>query len=136
MTVRNEHLAYRPGGVSVFFIYKASFMAAAFWAWLAVLTIRGGPITAWHLLATAGAITATLVGLILGVRHALARNAASRHEQIMHTLVELSWQSFSTPAGGISVPPGSIPLSSAATPDGGDADVIRLPHDSRPRPRR
>ena len=124
MSVPNEHLAYRPGGVSAFFVYKAGFMAVGFWAWLAVLAVRGGTISGWHLVAAAGAITTTLVGLVLGVRHALVRNAAARHEQIMRTLVELSWQSFATPPGGTKVPPES------------DADVIRLSHESRPRPRR
>jgi hypothetical protein len=124
MSAPNEHLAYRPGGVSAFFIYKAGFMAVGFWAWLAVLAVRGGAVSGWHLVAAAGAITTTLVGLVLGVRHALVRNAASRHEQVMRTLVELSWQNFATPAVAAPSPPDS------------DADVIRLPHESRPRPRR
>jgi hypothetical protein len=123
MSVQNEHLNFRPGGVSVFFVYKAGFMAVGFWAWLAVLAVRGGTVSGWHLVAAAGAITTTLVGVALGVRHALVRNAASRHEQVMRTLVELSWQSFATPPGGTKVPSES------------DADVIRLSHESRPRPR-
>src|SRR5882757_389444 len=97
MNVPNEHLAFRPGGVSAFFIYKAGFMAAGCWAWLAVLVVGGDSVSRWHLVAAAAAITTTLVAVILGVRHALVRNAAARHEQIMTTLVELSWQSFGTP---------------------------------------
>jgi hypothetical protein len=127
MTTTNEHHAYRPGGVSVFFIYKAGFMAVAFWAWLGVLAIRGDALSSWQMVAAAGAITTTLVGVILGARHALARGAAARHEQIMHTLVELSWQTFT--------PPTAVPAPLPATGDG-DADVIRLQHESRPRPRR
>jgi hypothetical protein len=123
MTVTNEHLAYRPGGVSSFFIYKAGFMAVGFWTWLGVLAVRGDAPSAWQLVAASGAITTTLVGVILGVRYALARHAAARHEQIMQTLVELSWQAFTPPAV-------------AEAPSGGDADVIRLQHESRPRPRR
>jgi hypothetical protein len=123
MNVRNEHLAYRPGGISAFFVYKAGFMAASFWAWLAVLAGQAGTISAWHLVAATGAITTTLVAVILGVRHALAKNAASRHEQIMHTLVELSWQDFGTPVA-------------AASAGETDAEVIRLPHELRPHPRR
>ena len=124
MNVPNEHLAYRPGGVSAFFVYKAGLMAAAFWVWLTVLAVRTSDVSGWHLVAAAGAITTTLVGVILGVRHATMRSAASRHEQIMHTLVELSWQSFATPP------------SAAASSTDGDADVIRLAHESRQRPRR
>jgi hypothetical protein len=128
MNVPNENLAFRPGGVSAFFIYKAGFMAAGFWAWLAVLVVRGDSVSRWHLVAAAAAITTTLVAVVLGVRHALVRNAAARHEQVMHTLVELSWQSFGTP------PVATAPV--AAPPADSDAGVIRLTHESRPRPRR
>jgi hypothetical protein len=124
MNVPNEHLAFRPGGVSAFFVYKASFMAIAFWGWFAVLTVRSGTASSWHLMAAACAVTTTLVAVILGVRYVLARTAAARHEQIMHTLVELSWQSFATPPGGVPKPKHE------------DADVIQLSQESRPRPRR
>jgi hypothetical protein len=134
MNVTNEHLAFRPGGVSAFFVYKAGFMAAGFWAWFAVLVVRGEDVSRWHLVAAAAAITTTLVCVILGVRHALVRNAAARHEQIMHTLVELSWQAFGTPPAA-TAPLATAPLATAPPTDS-DADVIRLAHESRPRPRR
>jgi high-affinity nickel permease len=119
MSAPNEHRAHRPSGVSSFFVYQATFMAIAFWVWLVVLAVRVGPVSGWHLAAAAGAITTTMVGVALGVRHAAQANAAARHEQIMRTLVELSWQPFTV------------------APAAGDADVIPLaPHESRPRPRR
>lgn len=137
MNVSNEFLAYRPGGVSAFFVYKAGFMALGFWAWLAVLVVGDSNLSGWQLLAAAGAITTTLVAVILGVRHALVRHAAARHEQIMKTLVDLSWQSFGTPpvAAAPGAPPAVGPQAIPPQADS-DADVIRLSHESRPRPRR
>jgi hypothetical protein len=126
MTTENEHLAYRPGGVSVFFVYKAGFMAAAGWIWLGVLTVRGDTPAGWPLVAASAAITMTLVAVILAARHALARHAAARHEQIMRTLVDLSWQSFTVPPIAASPP--------APTP-AGEADVIPI-QEPRQRPRR
>ena len=96
----HEHRVYRPGGASWFFIYKAGFMAVACWVWLAVLTARSNGVSGWQLVAAAGAITTTLVGVVLGARHALAHSGAARHEQVMRTLVELSWQAFTPNTGG------------------------------------
>jgi hypothetical protein len=141
MNASNEILVYRPGGVSAFFIYKAGFMAAGFWAWLGFLAVRGGALSTWHMVATAGAVTMTLAGVMLAVRHALARHAAARHEQIMQTLVELSWQSFSSPSTEPSTNiPAPAPVKAVPDPTpvqcDGDAEVIRFQHESRPRPRR
>jgi len=116
----SQFVSHRPGAVSTFFVYKAGVFAAGFWGWLAVLVVRGDPISGWHMVATAGAITTTLVGLVLGARHALQRDAAARHEQVMRTLVEMSWYEFAQAAKG----------------GDADADVITLPQESRPRPRR
>jgi hypothetical protein len=126
MSAENEHLAYRPGGVSMFFVYKAGFMAVAFWTWLGVLAVRDDTLAGWHLVAASAAITMTLVAVLLAVRHALARHAAARHEQIMRTLVDLSWQSFTVPPVAAS-PPAPTPV--------GEADVIPI-QEPRQRPRR
>src|SRR4051794_14631892 len=103
MEPTNENAAHRPGAVSLFFIYKAGLFAACFWGWLAVLAVLGGPATGWHLVAAAGAITTTLVAVILGARHALQRNAAARHEQMMRVLVDMSWHSFADATRGMSL---------------------------------
>jgi hypothetical protein len=39
-----------------------------------------------------------MVSVVLGARYYLQRNAAARHEQLMQTLVDLSWQSFAVAA--------------------------------------
>ncbi|MDG4821308.1 hypothetical protein O7635_05500 [Asanoa sp. WMMD1127] len=82
---------YRPGVISLFFVIKAAIFALAFWIWLLVLAIQDGPLTGWGLFAAAGAITTTLVGVILGIRIALQANAADRHAELKKTLVEISW---------------------------------------------
>ena len=127
MNPTNENAAHRPGAISIFFIYKAGLFAAGFWGWLATLALIGSPVSAWHLIAAAGAICTTLVAVLLGVRHALQRNAAARHEQVMRVLVELSWHSFAEAARDL-----SAREASTMEPDG----VIRLAPDARRRPRR
>jgi RNA-splicing ligase RtcB len=116
MKTSNEFVVHRPGALSAFFIYKAGFFAGGFWAWLVVLVARGESASAWPLVAATGAATTSVVSVVLGARYVLQRNAAERHEQVMRTLVEMSWQSFSPPVAD-------------------DSGVIRLP-ESRQRPRR
>jgi hypothetical protein len=127
----SEHRVHRPGGVSSFFVYKAGFMATACWIWFAVLVIRDESVSRWLIVAATGAITTTLIGVILGARHALARGSAARHEQVMHTLVELSWQAF-TP---MALPAPTAGPAATSIPTDSDADIIRLPHEPRPRRR-
>jgi hypothetical protein len=122
---------HRPGAISTFFVYKAGLFAACFWGWLAYLAIRGDAITGWHFVATTGAVTTTLVAVMLGVRFALQRNAAIRHEELMENLVELSWHAFTS--GGEPRQEEARPI---AEPRDGDAGVIRLSQDVRQRPRR
>jgi hypothetical protein len=126
----NDWERHRPGPLSTFFMYKAAVFAAGFWAWLTVLVVRGGPIGGWLAFAATAAVGTTAAALALGILYALQRDAAARHEEIMRTLVELSWDSFGRTAGL-----GRAQLEQDASPDG-DADVIRLPQESRPRPRR
>lgn len=117
----NENAAHRPGAVSVFFIYKAGLFAVGFWGWLTALALRGEPVSTWHLVAAVGASCTTVVAVLLGVRYALQRNAAARHEQVMRVLVELSWHSFAEAARD----------ASTMERDG----VLRLAPDPRRRPR-
>ena len=131
MDVGPPHAAsgYRPGAVSTFFVYKAGLFALGFWGWLGHLAFTHPPLSGWHIVAATGAATTTFVGVILGVRIALARSAASRHEQLMRSLVEISWYSFAhAPAD----------RDAARDTEGvdGDASVIRLSQEARPRPRR
>jgi len=93
-TPTNEYLVHRPGAVSAFFVYKAFFFAAVAWGAFVVLAARDDRVTAWLVLAAASAVTFSLVGLALWIRHTGQLNSAARHEQIMKTLVDLSWQSF------------------------------------------
>lgn len=132
MDVGQPHIAagYRPGAVSTFFVYKAGLFALCFWGWLGYLAITADTVTGWHIVAATGAVTTTLVGLILGVRMALAHNAADRHEQLMRTLVEISWYSFAQ-----SPPPVDSDEASPG-PSDGDASVFRLLPEGRQRPRR
>jgi len=125
----NPASGYRPGAVSTFFVYKAGLFALGFWGWLAHLAFSGSPLSGWHIVAATGAATTTLVGVILGVRIALARSAASRHEQLMRSLVEISWYTFAKA-------PADRDLGRDVEGVDGDASVIRLSQESRPRPRR
>lgn len=125
---------HRPGAISAFFVYKAGLFAACFWGWLGYLTVRGGAPTGWHLVATAGAVTTTVVGVLLGVRFALQRSAARRHEEIMETLVEISWNSFTS--GAEPEPHSATESRSNGDAREGDAGVIQLTQGLRQRPRR
>jgi hypothetical protein len=137
---------HRPGAISAFFVYKAGLFAACFWGWLGYLAVRGGTPTGWHLIAAAGAVTTTLVGVVLGARFALQRSAARRHEELMETLVEISWHSFTSGAEPRAAEPrvgepriGEPRIGEPRThgePRDGDAEVIRLTQDLRQRPRR
>jgi hypothetical protein len=127
-----ESRANQPGAISAFFVYKAGLFAVGFWAWLAVLVFRGLPVSGWHILAATGAVTTTLVGVVLGVRYAIDRAAAQRHQLVMRSIVELSWYSFAEPMA----PPVPPPAASPSRPETGDADVIQLSQESRPRQQR
>jgi hypothetical protein len=123
----NEFRVHRPGAVSAFFVYQAGVVAAVFWVWLVLLTVRGGAAAEWETVAATGAGTTTLVGVVLGARFFLQRNAAARHEQVMQTLVDLSWQSFALSTR--EAPTSPLPDLEATT------GVIRLPQEA-PRSRR
>jgi hypothetical protein len=124
MEPTNENAVHRPGVVSLLFVHKAALFAAGFWAWLIVLAVLGGPATAWTAVAAAGAITTTLVAVVLGARFALQRNAAARHEQMMRVLVDMSWHSFAQAA-----------RDKSFVDDPRESSVIPLSPESR-RPRR
>ncbi|RLP78336.1 MULTISPECIES: hypothetical protein [unclassified Micromonospora] len=85
---------YQPGAVSLFFVAKAGVFAAAFWIWLLVLVLRTDAATGAHVLAATGAITTTLVAVVLGIRMALQHNAAVRHAEMKKLLVDISWNAF------------------------------------------
>ncbi|MGN9810766.1 hypothetical protein ACTMSW_15555 [Micromonospora sp. BQ11] len=94
MAAPDRPMPHRPGAVSLFFVAKAGVFAAGFWIWLLVLAIRGDGATGLHLLAATGAITTTLVAVVLGARMALQRNAAERHAEFKRMLVDISWNAF------------------------------------------
>ncbi|MET7820910.1 hypothetical protein [Micromonospora zamorensis] len=85
---------YQPGAVSLFFVAKAGVFAAAFWIWLLVLVLRTRSATGLQVLAATGAITTTLVGVVLGARMALQHSAAIRHAETKKLLVDISWNAF------------------------------------------
>ncbi|MBM0280040.1 hypothetical protein [Micromonospora tarensis] len=85
---------YQPGAVSLFFVAKAGVFAAAFWIWLLLLVLRTDSATGLQVLAATGAITTTLVGVVLGARMALQHNAAIRHGEVKKLLVDISWNAF------------------------------------------
>ncbi|MEU7803345.1 hypothetical protein AB0J14_17360 [Micromonospora arborensis] len=89
---------YQPGAVSLFFVAKAGVFAATFWIWLLILVLRTDSATGLQVLAATGAITTTLLGVVLGARMALQRNAAIRHAEMKKLLVDISWNAF-TAAG-------------------------------------
>jgi hypothetical protein len=60
-----------------------------------------------------------MVGVVLGTRYYLQRNAAARHEQVMQTLVDLSWQSFAVAAQ-------ESPTRDIATDNDATANIIPL----------
>ncbi|MCM0678655.1 hypothetical protein NCC78_28870 [Micromonospora phytophila] len=85
---------HRPGAVSLFFVAKAGVFAFGFWIWLLILVLRGGQASGLHVLAAAGAITTTGVGVVLGARLALQRSVADRHAELKRLLVDISWNAF------------------------------------------
>ncbi|MFI6271207.1 hypothetical protein [Micromonospora zamorensis] len=85
---------YQPGAVSLFFVAKAGVFAAAFWIWLLVLVLRTSSATGLQVLAATGAITTTLVAVVLGARMALQHSAAIRHAETKKLLVDISWDAF------------------------------------------
>ncbi|MEV4658127.1 hypothetical protein [Micromonospora sp. NPDC049301] len=94
MADSSRPLPYQPGAVSLFFVAKAGVFAAAFWVWLLILVLRTDAATGAHVLAATGAITTTLVGVVLGIRMALQHNAAVRHAEVKKLLVDISWNAF------------------------------------------
>ncbi|MFF5175270.1 hypothetical protein ACFY3U_21915 [Micromonospora sp. NPDC000089] len=100
---------HRPGAVSLFFVVKAGVFALAFWVWLLVLVLTGDEAGGAHVLAAAGAVTTTLVGVVLGVRLALQRSAAARHAELKRLLVDISWNAF-TAAGNAETPGTVVPF--------------------------
>ena len=121
---------YRPGAISLFFVVKAAIFALAFWIWLLLLVIRGDQVSGWHLFATAGAISTTLVGVILGIRMALQANAADRHAEVRKALVEISWNTAfaahqAEEAGNVLRFPTAVPDDSGGWPTRGDGDRDR-----------
>ena len=133
----NEFRVFRPGAVSAYFVCQAGVVAVGFWAWLVLLTIEGGAAVEWQPVAATGAATATMVGVLLGTRFALQRSAAARHEQLMQTLVDLSWQSFALSARDAPSrdPESKQEATSDLSADESTTGVIRLPQEV-PRTRR
>ncbi|MBM7491045.1 hypothetical protein JOD64_002267 [Micromonospora luteifusca] len=108
---------YQPGAVSLFFVAKAGVFAATFWIWLLILVLRTDSATGLQVLAATGAITTTLLGVVLGARMALQHNAAIRHAEVKKLLVDISWNAF-TAAGNADSTGKVVPFP---TPQG-DAD--------------
>ena len=114
-------------------MYQAGLVAAGFWTWLVLATLRGGGAAQWQTVAATGAGTATMVGVVLATRYYLQRSAAARHEQVMQTLVDLSWQSFAVTAR--ESPTHELPTEKLPPDDEATASVLRLPQEA-PRNRR
>ncbi|GGM12415.1 MULTISPECIES: hypothetical protein [Micromonospora] len=108
---------HRPGAVSVFFVAKAGVFAVACWTWLLIAVLTGDEVTGVQLLAATGAITTTLVGVVLGARLALQRNAALRHAELKRLLVDISWNAFA--AAGDAESSGTVVPFPTSPPDGG-----------------
>ncbi|MCX4469889.1 hypothetical protein C5N14_01610 [Micromonospora sp. MW-13] len=105
---------YRPGAVSLFFVAKAGVFAAGFWIWLLVLVLDTDQANGAHVLAAAGAVTTTLVGVVLGARLALQRNAAVRHAELKRLLVDISWNAFAA-AGNAETPGKVVPFPTVSS---------------------
>ncbi|TDB99853.1 hypothetical protein E1091_06045 [Micromonospora fluostatini] len=99
---------HRPGAVSLFFVAKAGVFAAGFWIWLLVLVLTQDGATGAQVLAAAGATTTTLVGVVLGARLALQRNAALRHADLKRLLVDISWNAFAAAGNAETTGPGTV----------------------------
>ncbi|ATO16317.1 hypothetical protein CO540_22805 [Micromonospora sp. WMMA2032] len=126
MTEPDRPVPHRPGAVSLFFVAKAGVFALGFWVWLLVLAVRGDPATGVHLIAATGAICTTLVGVVLGARMALQRNAALRHAEVKRLLVDISWNAFAA-AGNADQPAKVVPFPSP--PQDGERVTNRGPGD-------
>jgi hypothetical protein len=115
-----QQITNKPGAISLFFVVKAGIFAAAFWIWLLVLALGDGAVTSWHIFSAAGAITTTLVGVVLGIRVALARKAAERYAETRRMLVEISWNTAFNASGADSEASDNVfQLRSAANDSGG-----------------
>ncbi|WP_036373121.1 hypothetical protein [Micromonospora sp. ATCC 39149] len=130
MTEPRRPVPYCPGAVSLFFVTKAGVLAAGFWGWLLVLVLGSARVTGAHVLAATGATTTTLVGVVLGARLALQRNAAVRHAELKRQLVDISWNAFAA-AGNAQTPAKVVPFptvtSNAERPAGrGRGDRVTL----------
>lgn len=132
----DDFAMHRPGPMSVLFVCQVGFAAAWFWGWLAVLVLRGDPVSGWHIAASTGAITFTLTSVALGARHAIQSNAAVRHEQISRALADISWNSFAQSARSQRDGSARSQRDGEANLSHLEADVVALPRRSRPRPRR
>ncbi|WP_346538066.1 hypothetical protein [Micromonospora sp. DPT] len=107
---------HRPGAVSMFFVAKAGVFALGFWIWLLVLVLTGDDATGAHVLVATGAITTTLVGVVLGIRLALQRSAAVRHAELKRLLVDISWNAFAA-AGNAETSGKVVPFPTAPSED-------------------
>ncbi|MFI9641804.1 hypothetical protein ACIG87_17345 [Micromonospora sp. NPDC051925] len=107
---------HRPGAVSLFFVAKAGVFALGFWSWLLVLVSTGDEVTGAYVLAAAGAVTTTLVGVVLGVRLALQHSAATRHAELKRLLVDISWNAFAA-AGNAETPGKVVPFPTSPADD-------------------
>ncbi|MGV9979529.1 hypothetical protein ACWDUH_17805 [Micromonospora wenchangensis] len=116
MAEPDRPVPHRPGAVSLFFVVKAAVFALGFWSWLLVLVFTGDAVTGAHVLAAAGAVTTTLVGVLLGVRLALQRSAAVRHAELKRLLVDISWNAF-TAAGNAELSGTVVPFPTASGDD-------------------
>ncbi|MEV6706458.1 hypothetical protein [Micromonospora wenchangensis] len=116
MAESDRPVPHRPGAVSLFFVVKAAVFALGFWSWLLVLVFTGDAVTGAHVLAAAGAVTTTLVGVLLGVRLALQRSAAVRHAELKRLLVDISWNAF-TAAGNAELSGTVVPFPTASGDD-------------------
>ncbi len=109
----------KPGAISLFFVVKAGIFAAAFWIWLLVLALSSDSVTGWHIFSAAGAITTTLVAVVLGVRVALESKASERYAESKRMLVEISWNTaFNASASG-DTSGNVLPFPSAVSDSGG-----------------
>lgn len=129
MAEPDRPVSHRPGAISLFFVAKAGVFALGFWIWLLVLAVRGGPATGVHLIAATGAITTTLVGVVLGARMALQRSAAVRHAELKRLLVDISWNAFAA-AGNADESAKVVPFPTASAE--GDRSANRGPGDRVP----
>jgi hypothetical protein len=113
--------------VSTFVALQAGLAGIACWIWLCVLVFRQLPVSGWHVLAAAAAITFTLTAVVLAARSVNDRAAADRHEIAMRAVVELSWETFTAAMRPAPERPVSV------REDDGVAEVIPLSQDQRPR---